>query len=242
MIQTYKRRLYLAVQRWLGNEKLTFSPHGIAVSVPRAADLKIRYDLARGRAYEGSEAAMIVAHLPKSMPVIELGGCLGIISALIRRQIGPAAPHIVVEANAELAAFCRPNAMIGAADGATQIVVAAVDYSGATSVSFSAGRMAHSGRVSEGGKISVPTTTLAKLAAGLPDGPFALICDIEGAEVPLILHEADLLSRVSVLVLETHPKLYPGGKRDLAALLAAVTKTGLRCVAQARNVYAFTRD
>lgn len=241
MIQNYKRRLYLAVQRWLGNEKLTFAPHGIDVSVPPDADLKIRYDLARGRPYEGSEAAMIIAHLPKSMPVIELGGCLGIISALIRRQIGPDATHIVVEANAELAEFCRPNAMIGAADGATQIVVAAVDYSGAPSVSFATGRMAHSGRVSEGGTMSVPTTTLAKLAAALPDGPFALICDIEGAEMPLVLHETALLARVAVFVLETHPKLYHGGKADMEALIAAVEKTGLRCVAQARNVYAFTR-
>ena len=242
MIQNFKRRLYLAVQRWLGNEKLTFAPHGIDVSVPRAADLKIRYDLARGRSYEGSEAEMITAHLPKSMPVIELGGCLGIISALIRRQIGPTAPHIVVEANATLAEFCRPNAMIGAAEGASQIVVAAVDYSGATSVSFSTGRMAHSGRVSDGGNISVPTTTLTNLAASLPEGPFALICDIEGAEVPMILHEAVLLSRVSVFVLETHPKLYSKGKRDMEDLVAAVTKTGLRQVARVKNVYAFVRD
>lgn len=242
MIQNYKRSLYLAVQRKLGNEKLTFSPHGIEISVPRDADLKIRYDLARGRPYEGSEAAMIIAHLPKSMPVIELGGCLGIISALIRRQIGPTAPHIVVEANADLAAFCRPNAMIGAAEGATQIVVAAVDYSGATSVSFSTGRMAHSGRVEASGKISVPTTTLSKLAASLPEGPFALICDIEGAEVPLVLHDAATMARVSVFVLETHPKLYPGRKLDEEALLSAVKKTGLRCVAQAKNVYAFIRD
>jgi FkbM family methyltransferase len=175
------------------------------------------------------------------MPVIELGGCLGIISALIRQQVGPTPRHIVVEASDRLAHYCRANATLGAAEGATEIVVAAVDYSGAASVSFATGRMAHSGRVAASGGMSVPTTTLSRLAATLPDGSFALVCDIEGAEVPMITHEMALLSRVAVMVLETHPKLYPGGKADMEALVAQIEKTGLRRVAQAANVFAFSR-
>lgn len=241
MMHTTRRKLHLAVLRLLGREKLSYSPHGIEVQVPREADVKLRYDLARGRPYEEAEAQMIRAHLGLGTPVIELGGCMGIISALIRSRIGPDASHIVVEANPRLAQLCTPNANIGAAAGATQIVVAAVDYSGAETVSFDTGHTAHGGHVAAGGGLSVPTTTLAKLAEGLPDGPFALICDIEGAETGLIERDAAMLDRVSLFVLETHPKVYPGGMADTQRLLAAIEARGMRRVAQVKNVYAFVR-
>lgn len=240
-MQNLRRKLHLAILRALGREKLEFAPHGIAVHVPRDADLKLRYDLSRGRPYEQAEAEMIRAHLAPNMPVIELGGCLGIVSALIRQTIGPTAPHIVVEANPRLARMCEPNARIGAIKDATQVVVAAIDYSGAATVSFSTGRTAHGGHVAQGGDITVKTTTLSTLAASMPAGPFALICDIEGAEVGMIENEADTLARVSLLVLETHPKVYAAGDADTRRLISLITASGLRQVAQAKNVLAFAR-
>ncbi|CAM8670018.1 fkbM_fam, methyltransferase, FkbM family [Paracoccaceae bacterium] len=240
-MHTLRRKLHLAVLRAMGREKLVFSPHGIAVQVPRDADVKLRYDLSRGRPYEHAEAEMITAHLKSGTPVIELGGCLGIVSALIRQQIGPAAPHIVVEANPRLARMCEPNACIGANVGATQVVVAAVDYSGAETVSFSSGRTAHGGHVSQSGDLSVQATTLSALASNLPEGPFALICDIEGAEVGLIDNESDLLRRVSLFVLETHPKVYAKGEVETGRLIELIKAAGLHQVAQAKHVYAFAR-
>ncbi len=240
-MHTLRRKAHLGILRLLGRERLIYAPHGIPVAVPREADVKLRYDLARGRPYEEAEAAMIRAHLKPGTAVIELGGCLGIISALIRSHIGPTAPHIVVEANAALAAFCAPNARIGAAPDATRIVVAAVDYSGATTVSFDTGRTAHGGHVAAEGGISVPAITLSTLAKDLPVGPFALICDIEGAETALIEQEAAVLQRVSVFVLETHPKVYPQGQADVRRLIALGEAAGLKRVEQVKNVYAFVR-
>lgn len=240
-MQMLRRKLYLAVLRLLGRERQVFAPHGIAVQVPREADVKLRYDLARGRPYEAAEAQMIRQFLLPGMSVIELGGCLGIVSALIRNQIGPTAHHIVVEANPELARLCEPNAKIGAANGATQIVVAAVDYSGAASVSFSLGKTAHGGHVSAKGKISVPTTTLSKLAESLPPGPFALVCDIEGAELAMINQQEPELRRISLLILETHPTAYPDGAADKDRMLAKIAELGLRQIAQVKNVHAFLR-
>ncbi len=240
-MQTFRRKAHLAVLRLLGREQLVYAPHGIPVAVPREADVKLRYDLARGRPYEEAEAAMIRAHLKSGTAVIELGGCLGIISALIRRHIGPDAPHIVVEANDELAAFCAPDARIGAAADATRIVVAAVDYSGMPTVNFDTGRTAHGGHVAAKGGISVSAITLGALARNLPNGQFALVCDIEGAELGLIEHEAAELQRVSLFILETHPKGYPKGMADTERLIGLVEATGLRRVAQVKNVYAFIR-
>ena len=64
-----------------------FSPHGVPIRVPKDGDLAIRYLLARGRPYEAPEADMVRKYLSIVMTVIELGGCYGIVSALIRKQI-----------------------------------------------------------------------------------------------------------------------------------------------------------
>ena len=240
-MHTLRRKLHLDILRLLGREKVTFAPHGIVVSVPREADVKLRYDLARGRPYEAAEAKMIETYLRFGTPVIELGGCLGIVSALIRRQIGPDATHIVVEAKSELARICAANARIGATDAAVRVVVAAIDYSGTQTVSFSTGKTAHGGHVSTAGELRVPAITLSSLAAAMPAGQFALVCDIEGAELAMVEREDAVLRRVDLLILETHPKSYPAGVADRDRMIAMIQSNGLRQVAQDKNVYAFKR-
>ncbi len=240
-MNTLRRKLHLALLRLFGRARTSYAPHGIEVQVPHEVDLKLRYNLARSRPYEAAEAAMISAYLHEGMPVIELGGCLGIISALIRSRIGADARHIVVEANPELVALCTRNAAIGAAPGATEVVPAAIDYSGAATVRFSTGKTAHVGHISADGAYSVATTTLSALAEKLPAGPFALVCDIEGGESALIDHEGPLLGRVALLVLETHPKVYPTGAAETERLVSRIEASGLRKVAQDHNVLAFVR-
>lgn len=66
-----------------------------------------------------SKTEMIRAYLTSGTPVIELNRCLGNIAKLIRKQIGPAAPHIVVEASLRLARLYKLSADIGAAEGTT---------------------------------------------------------------------------------------------------------------------------
>lgn len=87
----------------------------------------------------------------------------------------------------------------------------------------------------------MPTIRLAELVRTLPDGPFALISDVEGAEVPMITAETKLLARVDLLIMETHPKVYPKGEADLAAMLALVTASGLVLVERADDVFCFRR-
>ena len=113
---------------FIPNEEV-FSPHGISIKIPKDADVAIRYLLARGRPYEAPEAAMVRKYLTFGMNVIELGGCYGIISALIRKQIGPDARHIIVEADPSLAKICACNANLKNTNKLADIVVAAVDYS-----------------------------------------------------------------------------------------------------------------
>ncbi|MCB2117093.1 MAG: FkbM family methyltransferase [Rhodobacteraceae bacterium] len=239
----FRRRQYLKFRKWAGRSNEDFAPHGVPVHIPEGSDLAITYLLAKGRPYEGEEAGMVRDFLRPGMNVIELGGCFGVVSALIRKTVGPEARHIIVEANPALIAPLTRNASQGAAPGRTEVKNAAVDYSGAASVTFSIGPNAHMGHLGAGGgqTVTVPALRLSDLAATLPEGPYALVCDIEGAELDLFAAEAAALDRIDLVVLETHPRAYPGGRADLDAMLARLRAAGLEEVRAEADVVCYRR-
>ena len=238
-----RRRLHLWVLEKLGRETEVFAPHGIPVRVPASSDPMVRYNLARGRPYEAPEAEMVKTYLEPGTNVIELGGCMGILSALVRQKIGPEAQHIIVEALPDLAEICETNANIGATPGKTSVIRAAIDYSGAANITFAVAANAHSGHIAKSGEkgVTVPAIRLSDLARQLPDGHFALLCDIEGAEIAMVDAEADTLQRVSLFILETHPKLYPGKKAAQAELMRAIETAGFEKTQQIADVICYRR-
>lgn len=228
------------------HERLTgcngiYQPHGIDIRVDDRADLALRYLLARGKPYEAAEAELINAYLKPDTDVIELGGCIGIVSATIRDRIGPDARHIVVEANPDIAPLALENAM-GPYPTRTELVQAAVDYSGAGHVRFARGHNQHVGHVARDGEdgFEAPAVTLSALAKKLP-GRFALVCDIEGGERALIAREAATLQRCDLLILEVHPGVYEDGDEGVDALNAALAKIGLHRWRQVQDVIAYVR-
>lgn len=238
-----RRQIILFLMKVFGKDTENFAPHGVPVHIPSDADLAIRHLLARGRPYEEPEASFISRYLSEGSNVIELGGCFGIVSALIRHKIGSESRLIVVEAHPELAVICEANATRNAKDADTEVIQAAVDYSGQPSITFASGQNAHVGHVAQEGEagFTVPTIKLAALAERFSDGQFVLVCDIEGAEIALVENEADTLARVSLLVLETHPALYPQGAADLDAMCASLEGLGLHQVEKIEDVLCFRR-
>lgn len=206
-----------------------FSPHGVPIRIPKNGDLAIRYLLARGRPYEAPEADMVRKYLSIDMNVIELGGCYGVISALIRKQIGPDARHIIVEADPSLAKICASNANLENTKNTAEVVVAAVDYSGSKNINFSTGQNVHGGHVANDNEagFSVPTTTLAKQVLKLPQTEYILVCDIEGAELGLSHHDKKALSKAYLVILETHPKIYPRKNLDYLQIQKNIESAGL---------------
>lgn len=240
------KRIWRLSCLWLHNVRGTpnyFQPHGVSVYIPPDTNLALRYKLARGRPYEAPEAEMIKSYLALDTNVIELGGCFGVISALIRSRIGVKAHHIIVEANPGLGKVLLHNAVQGAEPGRTEIVQAAVDYSGAAHVHFKLGHNEHVGHVSREGEdgFTVPAITLSQLSKRLPSGSFALICDIEGGELALFEAEHKNLENINLLVLETHPHVYPNGLVDLQEMIARITDAGLREVSRSDQVICFQR-
>jgi len=237
-----RRKIYMGLAELRGKSTTRFAPHGIEITIPPGIDDDIRYQLTRGRSYEVPEGKFVRQYLSSGQPVVELGGSLGVVSALIRSVIGPKAKHIIVEANDTLVEVCKKNATQGADEGTTELVVAAIDYSGQPTVTFSTGTGAHVGAVSnDQDGMTVATTQLSKVIAPLGSAPFALVCDIEGMEADLFEHEKALLNRMSALILETHPHAYTDGQKTVDRIVQACLDAGLERRAQEDDVICFTR-
>lgn len=236
------RRLFLQL-RALVTDPEVFSPHGIPIRIPRSIDIFLQFRLARGIPHEAPEARMVSQFIQYGTNVLELGGSVGIVSATIRRAIGPYAFHLIVEANADLIETCRFNASIGAQPRTVDVLNAAVDYSGTAMIRFCSSSDALSGHLAtqdESGR-TVSVTTLRQVAAQMPPKPFALVCDIEGAEFDLFVNEADSLDAVNLIILETHPTRHCDGPKAVARIYQVLEAAGFERVDEEQDVVAFRR-
>jgi FkbM family methyltransferase len=218
--------------------------HGLTVTLPAHVETGAASALLRGK-YEQEEAEFIERFLPAELPVIELGGSLGVVSRLIRSRLSPGVRHIVVEANGALLETLATNSRVAASDP-TEIVHAALAY-GTNEVTFETGAGVHANRIASadarGQTVRVSAVTLADLwnRLGQPTA-YSLVCDIEGAERDLFRNDAETLRHAQVVIVETHPAFYPAGSADTAALHAAASAIGLNLIAQRNNVDVFRRN
>lgn len=232
MKQTLKdagRWLYLALTG--GASREWFDIHGVHVRVPAHVDRRIRFFLARRR-YENAEARLIRAYIDHGEHVVELGGALGVISSVIRDQIGLDAQLTVLEANPAIVELCRDNACRAAPD-TTQVIHAALAY-GADVVTLNRPRsLLDSSVMSEGAgagadTVEVAATALGPLIAPLNGQPYALVCDIEGAEMDLMRNDAEALRTCSKIIMEVHEHAFAARGLSLKDLLDAASACGFR--------------
>ncbi|MGB3244322.1 MAG: FkbM family methyltransferase [Sulfitobacter sp.] len=218
----------------------TYTAYGMQFDVPELVSANLRYLLAKGRPYEAEEAEYIQRTLTPGTNVLELGGSIGVVSRVIRARIGPDARHIVVEANPDLAPVCRNNAARGTAPGVTEVVQGAVAYTDAETVAFSRGITHHSGHLARAEDVDTfdaPALTLKDLSAKLPDGPWALVCDIEGGEYDMFMKEpAASFSGITHGIIEIHPKEFADMGGSESAFLERVTVLGFTVLDRTADV------
>lgn len=238
ILKTFGKRVYLALTG--GVDRTAFHIHGVTVQIPAEIDLRIRFFIARQR-YENSEAALIRDHIPTGATVIELGGALGVISKVIRDQIGPEGTHVVVEPNPAIIDVCRTNA----AHEKTQVVQAALAYD-AENVQLSQDASLLDNRLVQDlrpgqASFTVPATTLSKLHAMAGGGRFSLVCDIEGAEADLVQGDTEALRHCDRIIMEVHPGYLEERGSSLDTLLGQLAALGFRQVSLAKNALYMTR-
>ena len=154
--------------------------------------------------YESSELRFVKKYIDSSYDVIELGGSIGAVSIQIGKKIN-GRKLISVEANPSLLKIQRNNLVANGIINFKQINAA---YgSEKKPVWFASGVENTLGKISEegiGNGFFVETISLSSIIKAYDLSDYVLVCDIEGAEIDLLLHEKEALRRCKLMVIETH--------------------------------------
>ena len=172
---------------------------------------------------------LIRRHLPPDIPVIDLGGSIGVVACVTNRLMDFPERHVVVEPSPRAANLLESHRSLN--NCRYEIVSAALGY-GTDEILFDLDHRINEGRVIRSAAptstavISVPTVTLAVLLESHGFSRAAVIADIEGAEYDLIEHEGQVLSEfVEWFFVELH-----GPKDDQKELRKKLEHLGFRLV------------
>jgi FkbM family methyltransferase len=158
--------------------------------------------------FESPERTLVRRYLDRSLPVIELGGCIGVVACTTNLLLTPPRRHVVIEANPALVRIIEENRRQNGCE--FTIVHAAVAYgSELARLHFSETNPLESGVYCQAGTPAyIPTVSLREIVTKNDFRLCSLICDIEGIESDLVQHEADVLEeRVAMFIVELHERL-----------------------------------
>jgi FkbM family methyltransferase len=187
--------------------------------------------------YEAGERKLIRQYLRADDRVIELGGCIGVLSCLVNSRLTERTQHLVVEANPELIPLLRSHRELNRAG--FEIETCAVSTE--PEITFSVHRlMTHSSTFAGGEtrRITVQGRSLADLHQS--HGPFnVLLIDIEGSELEVLRASSTLLREYRLVIIELHQEqLGAEGLEECRRILKSV---GLERSAAIHSVEAWTR-
>jgi FkbM family methyltransferase len=200
---------------------------GCLFSLEGITDDSIRVELFTNK-YEAPERRAVLRYLKRDIPVIELGGSMGVVACVTNKVLTDPTAHVVVEANPLAIPQLELNRKLNG--GKFEIVNRAVAY-GADSVTFRpSSDLAESSiaRAGDQAPVTVDTVELRELVRDRGFKSFTLVCDIEGLEYELVCHEADVLKNADTIIMETHAR-YTGAEK-LSDMMAKLEDLGFTLV------------
>jgi FkbM family methyltransferase len=190
-------------------------------------------------AYETLERYAVAKYIPSSLPVVELGAALGVVSCLVNRRLGDRRRQVSVEPNPALLPVLESNRRRNGCQ--FQIVQGALAYDCAT-VAFHASESIVDSAVARHGASDTVAVRALSLRDIMTEAGFdrcVLLCDVEGMEQALVRRESRLLrERIAALVIEVHPEIL--GHSGISELRAGLEDAGFELLWDAGNVWAMT--
>lgn len=196
------------------------------------------------RNYEyGERAALQFIPLDIGLPLVEFGGSIGAMACSSSKHFGNPERHVVVEANPYMIPVLTGNRDLNGCR--FQVLHAALAYNPDEVTFHVHPKFVKSSLYmldATAEAVNVPAVTLRHILERFHfDGPIVLFCDVEGAEVGLFDHEADLMrGRVAYLALEVHA--YLTGRESVERMLAALAEWGFRQLYQRGDNYLFRNE
>lgn len=190
--------------------------------------------------YELEERDALKHYLNPELPVIELGGAMGVVACLTNKNLVHPEKHVVVEANPEILPLlednrernnCRFNVLHGAvAYGTEEITFNLNQDFWASSAQFSTDK-----------SVTVQAITLKQVADKFNFDKFTLICDIEGGEIDMVKFDAEVLrDRVTTLILEVHPYIH--GEELIKNMLLDLEKMNFKSAFKRAGVHVLQKS
>jgi FkbM family methyltransferase len=201
-------------------------------------DTSMKLELLTG-GYEQPERNAARQYIRPEWPVVELGGCFGVVACITNKRLQDPQAHVVLEANPLVIPYLTSNRESNHCS--FKIVNRALAYD-ADSVTFSPGldfwgNSVHhmDGRI----PVTVRATQLSEILREEKFERFALICDIEGQEYELVMREADALRNAELIIMEVHPHVI--GEEKTQALISKLGAMGFRTIESSAQVIVLNR-
>ncbi len=198
-------------------------------NLDRIADFPTRVELIMNK-YEAPERQAVARYVRKDLPVVELGGSMGVVACVTNRLLKKPNSHVVVEANPLVIPQLELNRALNRCR--FEIVNRAIAY-GMESVTFRpSSNVCISSITAEGDQspVTVQATQLRQIVRDRGFARFNLICDIEGLEYDLVCHEMDVVKNADTIILETHARFI--GEEKCELMMSKLEQTGFRIVRQ----------
>ena len=190
--------------------------------------------------YEEFERRAVRDYVRPDAPVVELGGCLGVVACITNRALNKGTLHVVVEANPRVISLIEENRSRNGCN--FELLNAAIAY-GKPTVTFcpSFNIPSNSLRESNGAdSVTVNTVGLGEIIRERNIDSFTLIFDIEGHEYDLVQNEAEVLMHAGIIILETHARMI--GEAKNSELLAKLKEIGFEKIDEEATVMVLKRS
>ena len=184
--------------------------------------------------YELPERELILKYLPSESRVLELGGCIGVVSCTINGLLRDREAHVVVEANPFLIPFLERNREVNGAKFSVEHCVVSRDSRATLNI---AANIDGSRRGEHG--LPIPTRTFEYLEKHHQIQFDTLVMDIEGAESEFLLENRAILERMQLIVIEFHPGAL--GETQVGVLREVLIGCGLEKVDQRLTTEVYRR-
>lgn len=185
--------------------------------------------------YETNEREALKHFLDPELPVIELGGAMGVVACLTNKILAHPEKHVVVEANPEILPLLEENRDRN--DCKFTIMHGAVAY-GTDQVTFNLcdDFRASSAQAAFNKSVTVRSINLKEIVDKFNFDKFTLICDIEGGEFDLVKFDRDIFrDRVTTLMIEVHEYIF--GPESVKNMFLELEKMNFKTVYEKGNVY-----
>jgi FkbM family methyltransferase len=191
--------------------------------------------------YESAEIRFIKKYIDDTLDIVELGASIGVVSTYLGSRKGEKKMYNI-EVNPGLISVIEYNLKL---NGITNFSVLnmGIGVSG-SSLYFDKGKYTTHGSISgiySEGALKIKLKSLSDLLNEKQIGNYALVCDIEGSEIDILLNDPNSLNRCKIIIIETHTVVRNGKSYTPDDIKSMVLAQGFELTEELHNNYVFKR-